>query len=82
MANPFYDRFNRASNPQPAQPNQGDIGNAFQSFMNQHRGKNADQILSEMVQSGKISQQQLNAAQNYAQQIGGMLSQFKSMFGF
>jgi hypothetical protein len=39
-------------------------------------------MLADLVNSGKISQQQLNMAQNYAQQLGGMLSQFKGMFGF
>ena len=66
--NPFYQAMN--------QPN---MMRQFQQFMNQMRGKDPNQIINEMVSSGKISQQQLDAAQKQAQQIANT---FQSMPGF
>ena len=53
----------------------------FQQFMNQMRGKDPNQIINEMVSSGKISQQQLDAAQKQAQQMQGMFEGMRGMFG-
>lgn len=61
-----------------AQPMQ----NNFLGFMQQFRGQNPRDIINQMVQSGQLSQQQLNAAQQRAQQIGGMFDPMKSRFGF
>ena len=55
---------------------------SFLNFMNQYRGQNPRAIINQMVQSGQISQQQLNAVQQRAQQMSGVLGQFKSRFGF
>ena len=68
--NPFYQAMN--------QPN---MMRQFQQFMNQMRGKDPNQIINEMVSSGKISQQQLDAAQKPAQQMQGMFEGMRSMFG-
>lgn len=68
--NPFYQAMN--------QPN---MMRQFQQFMNQMRGKDPNQIINEMVSSGKISQQQLDAAQKQAQQMQGMFEGMRSMFG-
>ena len=68
--NPFYQAMN--------QPN---MMRQFQQFMNQMRGKDPDQIINEMVSSGKISQQQLDAAQKQAQQMQGMFEGMRGMFG-
>ncbi len=76
MANSLYNKFNGENNAG------NDIGSAFKAFMEQNKGADANKMLANLVNSGKISQQQLNMAQNYAQQIGGMLSHFKGMFGF
>ena len=67
--NPFYQAMN--------QPN---MMRQFQQFMNQMRGKDPNQIINEMVSSGKISQQQLDAAQKQAQQMQGMFEGMRSMF--
>lgn len=68
--NPFYQAMN--------QPN---MMRQFQQFMNQMRGKDPNQIINEMVSSGKISQQQLDEAQKQAQQMQGMFEGMRSMFG-
>lgn len=54
----------------------------FSNFMNRMQGQNPRAIINQMVQSGQISQQQLNAVQQRAQQMSGMFGQFKSRFGF
>jgi len=53
----------------------------FPKFMQMMRGRNPQQMLNEMVSSGRVNQAQLDAAQKQAQQMGGMFDQFKSMFG-
>ncbi len=75
MANPLYKQM-QAQNPQ------GNMEQAFMQFMEQGRGKDPRQIIDQMVQSGKISQQQLNMVQQKAQQMGGMFDALKSRFGF
>jgi hypothetical protein len=44
----------------------------FQRFMQQMRGVDPRQEINRMLQSGQISQQQLNEAQRQAQQFMGM----------
>lgn len=58
------------------------IGGQFQRFMGQMQGKNPQEVINQMVSSGKLSQQQLNAVQQRAQQIAPMLNSLKGMFGF
>ena len=41
----------------------------FQSFMQQMKGKDPNAIINEMVSSGKLTQEQLNQAQQQAQQM-------------
>lgn len=72
MANPLY---NSGGNQQPA-----NMLEAFPKFMQQMRGKNPNEILNNLVNSGKVSQQQLDAAQRQAQQMSGMFDKFKGMF--
>lgn len=57
--------------------NQPDIMNQFQQFMAQMQGKNPYQEIHRLLQSGAISQQQLNQAQQMAQQMQGMFRMFK-----
>ena len=45
----------------------------FQRFMQQMQGKNPNEEIARLLQSGRISQQQLNQAQQMAQQFLGML---------
>jgi hypothetical protein len=58
------------------------IGGQFQQFMGQMKGKNPQEMINQMLTSGQLSQQQLNAIQQRAQQIAPMLNGMKNMFGF
>ena len=61
---------------------QNPIGGMFQQFMGQMQGKNPQEMINQMLTSGQLSQQQLNAIQQRAQQIAPMLNGMKNMFGF
>lgn len=67
--NPFY----QAMNPRPNMMQQ------FQQFMSQMQGKDPKAMLNDLVSSGRVSQEQLNAAQQQAQQLANV---FQSMPGF
>lgn len=67
--NPFY----QAMNPRPNMMQQ------FQSFMNSMQGRDPKAMLNDLVSSGRVSQEQLNAAQQQAQQLANA---FQSMPGF
>ncbi len=54
----------------------------FPKFMQMMRGKDPNQMLNDLISSGQVNQDQLNAAQKQYQQMGNMLNQFKGMFGF
>ena len=69
--NPFYQAM--GGNRQPNMMQQ------FQSFMQQMKGKDPDAMIQELVSSGRVSQQQLDAAQKQAQQIANT---FQSIPGF
>lgn len=73
MANPLYNALNGGNQPNMLQQ--------FQSFMNQMQGKDPNKILNELVSSGRISQEQLNQAQQKAQQMQQMFEPLRSMFG-
>ena len=45
----------------------------FQQFMQQMQGRNPYEEINKLLQSGRISQQQLNQAQQMAQQLSRML---------
>lgn len=49
----------------------------FQQFMAEMRGKNPNEEIRKLLQSGRISQQQLNEAQQMAQQMRGLFDSFK-----
>lgn len=70
MVNPFFNAMG------------GNGGNAilqqFQQFMQQMRGQNPDEIINQMVSSGRITQDQLNRAQQQARQMEDV---FKSLKG-
>lgn len=63
MSNPLYNALGG---------NQPNFMSEFQKFMQQMRGINPQQEITRMLQSGQISQQQLNEAQRQAQQFMGM----------
>lgn len=63
-------------------PNPMQMISQFPQFMRQMQGQNPQQILDQMLQSGRVNQQQLNQAQQMAQQMQGQFDQFRGMFGF
>lgn len=67
MGNPFFNAMGGGQTPMMAQ---------FQQFMQQMQGQNPNAIIQNMLQSGKISQAQLNQAQQQAMQMQGMFAQF------
>lgn len=77
MANPFFKAMGgnqAASNPMM------NMAQQFRQFMQQMQGRDPNQMLSELISSGKVSQEQLNQAQQQARQMSGMFEQFKGMF--
>jgi hypothetical protein len=52
--------------------NQPNMMSDFQKFMQQMQGRNPHQEIANLLQSGRISQSQLDQAQRMAQQMMGM----------
>lgn len=75
MTNPIFKMMNGNNN-------HTDMMNQFKQFMGQMKGHNPNEILNNLVSSGKINQTQLNQVQTQAQQIEKSLSSMKNMFGF
>lgn len=73
MPNPFFNAMG-GSQQQP-------MMRQFQQFMDQMRGKDPNAMINELVQSGRITQEQLNQVQRQAQQMQGMFEGMKGMFG-
>lgn len=55
----------------------GNLNSQFQNFMQQMQGRNPHEEIARLLQSGRVSQQQLNQAQQMAQQIQAMLGNMK-----
>lgn len=66
MANPIYKALGGNQNGTP------NIMQQIVNFKNQMYGKNPNEEIQKLLQSGKISQEQLNRAQQMANQISGM----------
>lgn len=79
MSNPLFNALGGAQGQQGGPMN---MMQAFQQFMQQNQGKNPNEMIQQMLSSGKLNQQQLNQAQQMAKQMEGPLSGLKSMFGF
>ena len=71
MANPM---FKALGGSQPGMMQQ------FQQFMQQMQGQDPNKIINDMVQSGKISQAQLDQVQRQAQQMRGVFDGMRGMF--
>lgn len=67
MPNPLFNALNGNRN--------NNMMGQFQTFMRQMQGKNPQEEINKLLQSGKISQAQLDQAQQMARQ---MQNQFKS----
>ena len=71
--NPFFNAM--GGNKQPNMMQQ------FQQFMNQMKGKDPNAVIQDMMQSGKITQDQYNQARQQAQQMQGIFEGMRGMFG-
>ena len=54
----------------------------FNIFMQQMRGQNPNAIIDQLVKSGKVSQQQLDQAQDQVKQLEFQLAELKKNYGF
>ena len=63
-------------------PNPMQMISQFVPFMQQMRGQDPQQLLNQLMQSGRVNQHQLNQAQQMTQQMQGQFDQFRGMFGF
>ena len=69
MSNPLFQALGGSRQPNMM----GD----FQRFVQQMQGIDPQQEINRLLQSGRISQQQLNQAQQMAQQFQGIMGGFK-----
>lgn len=67
--------FNALGNPQ------NNMLQQFMQFMQSMRGRDPNQMINELVSSGRVSQEQLNQVQNQARQMESMFSSIRRMFG-
>lgn len=67
MSNPLFNQLNQNSPTSMIQQ--------FNQFRQQMQGVNPQNMVMDMLQSGKINQQQLNQAQQMAQQMQYLLRQ-------
>lgn len=74
MSNFLYNMFGRNTMSGNAPM---DIVQQFQQFRQQMQGKDPVSEINKLLQSGQISQQQLNQAQQMAQQMQNVLKGFK-----
>ena len=70
MANPFFRTQMQGGIP------------GFIEFMQSMKGQNPQAILNNLLSSGKISQRQLDIAQQKAKEMSGAFEGFRKMFGF
>lgn len=73
MPNPFFNAMG-GSQQQP-------MMRQFQQFMTQMQGKDPNALIDELVRSGRITQDQLNQAQQQARKMQGMFEGMRGMFG-
>lgn len=74
MSNPLFNALGGGGIPQGN--NQMNMMQQFQKFMGEMKGKNPEEEINKLLQSGRVSQQQLNQAQQMAQQMQGMFKGF------
>ena len=72
MPNPFFNAMGAQQGGVPG----------FVQFMQSMKGQNPQAILNNLLSSGKISQRQLDIAQQKAKEMSGAFEGFRKMFGF
>ena len=70
MANPLFNILNGGNRPGNGA---GNMFQQFQQFRQRMQGVNPQEEVQRLLQSGKISQSQLDKAQQMAQQFKGLL---------
>ena len=70
MANPIFNLFNGGNRPGNGA---GNMFQQFQQFKQRMHGVNTEEEVQKLLQSGRISQAQLDKAQQMAQQFKGLL---------
>ena len=73
MSNPLFQALGGGAQPNMMQQ--------FQTFVQQMQGRDPRAMIQELISSGRVSQQQLDAAQKQAQQMQGMFEGMRGMFG-
>lgn len=73
MSNPL---FNALGGGMPQGNNPMNMMQQFQKFMQEMQGKNPTEEINKLLQYGKVNQQQLNQAQQMAQQMQGTFKGF------
>lgn len=71
MSNPLFNALGNGASMQGIPGNFGQMMQKYQQFRSQFQG-NPQQEIQKMLQSGQITQQQLNQAQTIAQQFQGL----------
>ena len=66
MSNPLYNALGGAP--------QSNLAQRFQAFVSQMQGQDPQALINQLVSSGRVSQAQLNQAQQQARQLSGLLS--------
>lgn len=72
MSNPFYRPINQQKQNQ---------SNSFIQFMNEHRGENADELVSQAIKQFNLTQEQLNLVQAKKTELDQKLAPLRWMFG-
>jgi len=62
--------------------NGGNMVSQFISFMQQNKGQNPNQIINNLLSSGRLTQDQLNSVQAQAKQMQSQFEGFRESFGF
>lgn len=73
MSNPLFDALGGGVSQKN---NSINMMQQFRKFMGEMKGKNPQEEISKLLQSGKVNQQQLNQAQQMANQMQGMFKEF------
>jgi hypothetical protein len=58
------------------------IQQQFNMFMQQMKGQDPNQILNQLLSTGRVSQNQINQAQQKANDMKNQLDNMKKFFGF
>lgn len=69
MSNPLFQALGNRQQP--------NILNQFQQFVQSMKGKDPNEEINRLLQSGQITQEQLNQAQQMAHQMQGLFSNLR-----